>query len=592
MNLQQYNIYDKFRKYQEETTEEILQAKATGVKNIILKAPVGSGKSLIAYVAAQYLYHELDEDTLLFTATKLLQDQYLRDFPILKTVKGRNNFDCLHNGRTCDKGSCKEICGFSCPNGVTEDLSLKLEKEKSCPYWLQKVEAINAPISILNYKFGLIDRSYVHHFPVRDLAIFDEAHNLEKEIMDFFSEELSPRQILHDINYHIDMNLRNLIDWVEILLEIADLYGEAAKEKIDLGEKEAADAFNSRKDALSITAYLIRDHPENWVIDVDDNLTFKPILINLYSNKSLFNFGKTRLFMSGSILKNNSFCETLGIEDDYHIIEVPSSIPASRRPIYKEYAGSMSMRNRNASLPSVAAKVQEIADRYPDSKGVVHTYTYTIANMLQTILKDDRFIFHDSRNRQSQTNKFIKSDQPKILVSPYSFEGVDFKDDLARFQIIVKNPFPNLFDNNQYKERDRVSNFKWIFEQRCLVLSQMYGRIVRSPDDFGVTYLVDSDIETLLGPSSLVTGYFFEGFLDDWMNKELIIVDKTKLTPDKRKSYAMERQNEIAILNEIERMDNPTTTKLIEMYKNLLDDSYKEIKPICERLIKNGAVKT
>ena len=189
MNLQQYNIYDKFRKYQEETTEEILQAKATGVKNIILKAPVGSGKSLIAYVAAQYLYHELDEDTLLFTATKLLQDQYLRDFPTLITVKGRNNFDCLHNGRTCDKGSCKEICGFSCPNGVTEDLSLKLEKEKSCPYWLQKVEAINAPISILNYKFGLIDRSYVHHFPVRDLAIFDEAHNLEKEIMDFFSEE-------------------------------------------------------------------------------------------------------------------------------------------------------------------------------------------------------------------------------------------------------------------------------------------------------------------------------------------------------------------------------------------------------------------
>ena len=56
----------------------------------------------------------------------------------------------------------------------------------------------------------------------------------------------------------------------------------------------------------------MKDSPENWVIDIDNaNLLFKPILVNKYADKALLSFGRTRLFMSGSILKNHSFCETL-----------------------------------------------------------------------------------------------------------------------------------------------------------------------------------------------------------------------------------------------------------------------------------------
>ena len=295
--------------------------------------------------------------------------------------------------------------------------------------------------------------------------------------------------------------------------------------------------------------------------------------------------------MSGSILKNNSFCETLGIEDDYHIIEVPSIISPNNRPIYKEYVGSMSMKNRDENAPSIVNKILEIVARYPNDKGVVHTYTYVIANILQQYLcDDDRFIFHNAQDRQIQTQKFIESDAPKVFVSPYSFEGVDFKGDLARFQIIAKNPFPNMFSNQQYQERDKISDYHWIFEQRCKVLSQMYGRIVRDPNDYGDTYLIDSDIETLLGPSSLVTGYMFEGFVDSWMNKEIIIVDETKLSPDKRKSYANERFNEQIILEEIKKMHKPTVVKLVELYKNLPNDAYKEVRPVCERLLNNKAI--
>ena len=42
--------------------------------------------------------------------------------------------------------------------------------------------------------------------------------------------------------------------------------------------------------------------------------------------------------------------------------------------------------------------------------------------------------------------------------------------------------------------------------------------------------------------------------------------------------------------NEIKRLEKPTVIKLVEMYKNLPNDTYKEIRPICERLVHNGAI--
>ena len=37
-------------------------------------------------------------------------------------------------------------------------------------------------------------------------------------------------------------------------------------------------------------------------------------------------------------------------------------------------------------------------------------------------------------------------------------------------------------------------------------------------------------------------------------------------------------------------MKQPTVVKLIELYKNLPNDAYKEVRPVCERLLKNEAI--
>ena len=86
----------------------------SGFKKIVICAPTGVGKSLVGATVSNYF-----DSSFTVTASKHLQDQYIKDIPFLKPVKGKQNFPCLklmtaekvdNNrramrwGLTCDKG--------------------------------------------------------------------------------------------------------------------------------------------------------------------------------------------------------------------------------------------------------------------------------------------------------------------------------------------------------------------------------------------------------------------------------------------------------------------------------------------------------
>ena len=64
------------------------------------------------------------------------------------------------------------------------------------------------------------------------------------------------------------------------------------------------------------------------------------------------------------------------------------------------------------------------------------------------------------------------------------------QDELSRFQIIVKVPYPDLSDMRVKvkMEKDR----RWYDWQTALRLVQTYGRSVRSKEDYADTYILDS----------------------------------------------------------------------------------------------------
>ena len=211
--------------------------------------------------------------------------------------------------------------------------------------------------------------------------------------------------------------------------------------------------------------------------------------------------------------------------------------------------------------------------------------------MFQAFKKDDRFIFHTQDTRVEKTNEFkeLPDDEGYILVSPYSYEGVDFPYDQARWQVICKNPYPYLGDA-QVKARmdmDKITHstdWGWVNRQIALALSQMYGRTNRAIDDYSVTYILDSDVDRNFGPASLVTDYFLEAIKDYNYTTPLKVVDVNKI-----RSRGVNKQNQLVIIKEIENgLD--TMEKLRKAYKKLPSSSYVEVKKAVDYLLRVGAI--
>lgn len=610
MNLEDFIPFEKkeFRPYQKCAIEKTLDAIHNGVETIILNAPTGFGKSLVAYCIAKSLANEepIPLKSYIYTKTTFLQDQYLRDFKDLKTAMGRNNFKCLmsEGGFNCDVGVCKQRKGYHCPIGamVDSDVTLKdiedTDYDMNCLYWQQKYDAIQNNISILNYPYMIADNLYTHHFDNRTLGVFDEGHSLEQTLMNALEVEITDYGLKRDLDK--DLKLHGKIsDWIGDLFEYSESYNELAKETNDIKKR---DAFLKRAESLKTCAKSLEKDSDNWVFNsfekrnrhlqrIIHHVVFKPIEIQDYT-RILFDKVKYKLIMSGSILKPDIFSYELGL-DDFEYIEIPSIVPPNRRPIYREYVGSMSRKNIDTTFPLLVNKIKQLADKHSEEKGIIHSHSYNINYRLyQTFKDDDRFIFHTQENRVEKTNEFkaYDDDEPYIFVSPYSFEGVDFPYGDARWQVICKMPYPYLGDAQvrarmDMDKRENATDWGWCNRVVALTLSQMYGRTNRAIDDYSVTYLLDSDINRYLGPATLVTDYFLEGVVDYNYDTELEIVDVSKI-----RSRGDNKSNQMVIIGDIKDGLN-TMNKLRRAYKQLPSSSYTVVKPAVDYLLHCGAIK-
>lgn len=606
MDLKKYlpKGFTQFRPHQEETIKNMIDSLINGnQENIILNADVGSGKSLMAYMVAKYCFEEFGMDSYILTESKYLQDQYINDFKDLRTCKGRNTFTCLSDDeQDCSNGSCKTMMTYRCPFGVDQSRNFREKDGPHCPYWQQKVNAMNNPISILNNAYALTDFNYIKDFEQRDILIIDEAHAIEESIMSFMELTLSLSRINKDVGYVIEKpNSTSMTYFAEELSHIRDLYLDAYVEaKNTSSDKKRIDYLLDKCQSISRMVNFLKNDPTNFVKANDamspDKIIFKPIMITNYAQNLLLDLGRQKIFMSGSILKEDIFVEDLGFpQDNYYPIHFPTIIPAQQRPIYERYVGRMSGKNINNTLPDMIEAINNIVEspKYENLNGIIHTYTYKVANLLKYDLEDDdRFIFHTSRDREEKINQF--KEEGGILVSPFAYTGVNFPYDECRFGLVVKDPFPYLGDA-QIQARDSISDhkyhgYKYTFQKRCSTLSQIYGRGVRAADDWCDLYLMDSNIKSLLGPASLLTTYFWEGLVEHDANKEIVVVDDTLLTQDKRRSYEIERQQEESVLAAIQDENLNTLVRLRDAYKALPGSSYLVVEPTWKRLLQNGAI--
>ena len=164
-------------------------------------------------------------------------------------------------------------------------------------------------------------------------------------------------------------------------------------------------------------------------------------------------------------------------------------------------------------MPKVVNQIKQILEMHKFDKGVIHTHTNAITSMINGSIKDKRMLYR----QVNATNEDIlelhsKDNKPTVLVSPSLTYGVDLKDNLARFQIIVKLPYSPLGSKRVKAlfEQDK----RW-YENKMLVnLIQACGRGTRSTTDHCKTYILDGNVVRVLQTcKERLPKYFLDRFV-------------------------------------------------------------------------------
>ena len=131
-------------KYQpREQQQQILDFVATSIKGdtkfMMIDAPTGVGKSYAAVMIADWYRREVNQKARIdvLTNTKLLQDQYLKDFDFIADLKGKNNYWCNTQNLSCgDADLLNKANKVSC---------------RACPYKMAKSYWVKNPMSLTNF---------------------------------------------------------------------------------------------------------------------------------------------------------------------------------------------------------------------------------------------------------------------------------------------------------------------------------------------------------------------------------------------------------------------------------------------------------
>ena len=567
MSLINYFPFQNIRKNQSKVCKEIEDCIKSNIKYIFLEAPTGFGKSPIAITLASYL-----GSSHICTSTKDLQNQYSKDFPFVKEAKGKRNFICILKEiegihETCEYGPCQKEEEFDCVyktrlsdykvNGLGtkfENVNIgqfekmryikKYEKQlrfdnlewEPCKYFHQKWISTKSSHTIYNYKYFLSDLYFSNVITKRELLVFDEVHNIESEISDFKSfiinndniTKLFPKLKLptikeEEIETWIDFceeyrdNLLDFIRDIELAIETNNF-------KEPYTEKNLIDCINKEKN-LHFVLNDMKSNKNNWLVTNIDRksrdsirkITLTPLDITNYF-KEILDLSNYGLFMSATILNKEYLCKISGLsKDEIKFIRIKESdFPKENRPIHLMNIAWLNSKNMMNNLPTIAKTVNNIMSIHKNEKGIIHTTSYFQLDFIKNNLNKEnlgRLIeSNPNTDRIEILQRHAKNPKPTVLISPSFYQGLDLKDDLSRFQVIIKIPYPDLSDKKVAALRKKDMN--WYLWNTVVRLTQTYGRSIRSKDDHASTYILDSNINYLLrNANEMFPAWFTEAII-------------------------------------------------------------------------------
>jgi len=494
----------KPRKAQIEALNWLVENKH--MRYLFVELPVGGGKSICGMTFSRYM----NNFSYALTPQIILQKQYENDFKSdrdlnLASLYGKANYTCEEKGGvSCAIGSIGKRCEY-------------------CPYAKAREAAQKANNTVMNYKMALSSWKFTKIFkkedtPVmRNLAICDEGHTFEDHLVSFDAIQITdkwcsdyglkmPPKKTRNIRVVVDFiqksYMQSLVETYDILLtEIELMQGNSENERQSTKKtKELKHVESQLNTCTELLKMSIDDIEEDYVmVDSPFGIELKRLYGHYSFNNIVKPIAKQFLFMSSTFLGKAECCAELGLDpEEVAYISIDSEFDPENRPVV--YMPQMKMnfkwnddantKNRDKMLDTI----KQISAIHEEENGIIHTGNFKIAEWLVENLDVDHEIIHHNPGAQLNRNEAIEhfldsSTTPAILISPSSTEGLDLKGDLGGFAVFAKVPFGNMGDA-WIKKRMSISS-EWYQRRAMIDMIQGGGRIVRTPEDEGTTYILD-----------------------------------------------------------------------------------------------------
>lgn len=455
----------------------------------VISSPVGSGKSLLAKTITKY--NELRElKTAVITPQNLLVDQYINEFPDINYLKGKDHYKCDLSKSTCSEGKeLQKILKQSCAE---------------CPYEKAKGRAYDDNTTIFNimsyYALPKV-KTLAEHQEIDydiDTIIIDEFQSLPSMLRELITVKLWE----HDIKWEtgVSASIPNVIDLLNSYNSKLLFY--ILNKNTNVSDRVKYSRMQKRIDFIvyqlntNASYFICEEVKEKLRGLMCSALVIRPKYVPPSVSKGFFKIAKRIILMSGTAFPN--IWEELGF-DKVDYIDLPSPIPIERRQIFVTNSINISSKldvgERHAMIHALAEQIKYIAEEIHTNENGVILLPYNLAQEIKFLLPEAHYIHMDKTTKKSVIEKFKRGEIYGVGIFSGSYEGLSLNDDISRFTIIPKVPYPNLMDK-VVKVRMKEKPLDYSMETITTII-QASGRSTRSDKDYSFTYILDTNFTSL-----------------------------------------------------------------------------------------------
>jgi len=249
----------------------------------------------------------------------------------------------------------------------------------------------------------------------------------------------------------------------------------------------------------------LTEFPDNYVISKIDSRKVKisPWKTAWFTRKMMNRFNLS-IFMSATINRTILSKETGISEEEFEFIDQHSEIPLENRKI--NFLNRYYYKDLDDDRTQIVEEIKKIFDKHMHEKGIILCTQYADMEKILNQFEMKYPTYFPRLTKDGKGTKFkttIKENNEKsdgVIISAKAGTGIDLKDDLSRFQIIVKAPYmTELTDENDLRlKKIREADDKRFFIKSMFRLVQFCGRSVRGKEDYAKTYVLDKATNSMI----------------------------------------------------------------------------------------------